>query len=470
MRAFRTELDPNQTQRGLIVSHAGAARWAYNWGLRKHQEAYQRWVSEGKPKKWEGWPNAATLHKELNLLKKSEIPWMYEVSKCAPQEALRNLDRAFKNFLQGKAKYPRFKSKKDGLGSFRLYGAVGATERAAKLPRIGEVRTKERGYLPTSGVVSATVSHRAGRWFVSFLVDQEPKSEAPKPHHVIGVDVGIKHLAVTSDGDFFENPKALQSKERLLRIRQKAVSRKVKGSNNRRKAAEKVAQLHYRISNIRRDSIHKMTTSIAKKTSVIVIEDLNVAGMLRNHKLARAISDASFHEVHRQLGYKVKWYGAQLLKAPMFFPSSKRCSRCGAVRASLALNERVFQCHTCGFEIDRDLNSGLNLKDLAPSLGVSAYCPGSSGPRGTLGETSGWVGTGLEVDQRRTEPCKLSASMYTTSTENGENNTYTPREGDPVKVLQVTHRAGPGGGYVTAHLAVPVGCKAQHSQEHSENP
>jgi len=258
-----------------------------------------------------------------------------------------------------------------------------------QLPSLGELRLKEHGYLPTKDtkVLSATVSESAGRWFVSLQVEEELTDPAPKPTHVIGVDVGIKHLAVTSDGEVFDNPKALIKSQRTLRVRQKAVSRKVKGSTNRRKAVARVARVHRRVANIRRDVIHKMTTAIVKSASTIVIEDLNVSGMLKNHSLARALSDASPSEIHRQLTYKSKWYGSELLKADRFYPSSKRCCCCGNVKETLSLGERTYHCEACGSVIDRDLNASLNLKLLAGSSPVSACCPGSSGLGALAAET-----------------------------------------------------------------------------------
>jgi putative transposase len=248
------------------------------------------------------------------------------------------------------------------------------------LPIIGELRLKEHGYLPVENVkvLSATVSEQAGRWLVSLQVEQEIADPKPKPHHVVGVDVGVKSLAITSDGEVFDNPKALAQAQKTLRIRQKAVSRKVKGSQNRRKAVARVARAHRRVANIRRDAIHKMTTSITKSASIIVIEDLNVSGMLKNHKLARSLSDASLSEIHRQLAYKCKWAGVALHKADRFYPSSKLCSQCGKKKESLSLSERTYRCE-CGLVMGRDLNAAFNLKLLAGSSPVSACCPGSAG-------------------------------------------------------------------------------------------
>lgn len=384
LRAYKTELDPTFAQVKQLLQHAGCARWAYNWGLQKKIEAYK---ATGKS------PSAIDLHRELNFLKKKSVedggvPWMYESSKCAPQEALRNLDNAYKSFFRRcksgakKKGFPRFKSRKNGVGSFRLLGVVYASETHVQLPVIGELRIKERGYLPTEGVrvLSATISESASRWFVSLQVEQELPNPAPKPIHVIGVDVGIKYLAVTSDGQVFDNPKALTKAQRTLRIRQKAVSRKVKGSNNRRKDVTRVARVHRRVTNIRRDVIHKMTTAITKSASTVVVEDLNVSGMMKNHRLARALSDASLSEIHRQLAYKSKWGGGELLKADRFYPSSKRCSECGNVKETLSLDERTYCCEACGAVIDRDLNAAINLKLWPQVSAASACCPGSAGP------------------------------------------------------------------------------------------
>lgn len=385
LRAYKTELDPTGKQVEQLLQHAGCARWAYNWGLRKKIEAYK---AAGKS------PSAIDLHRELNSLKgksreEGGVPWMYESSKCAPQEALRNLDAAYKSFFRrcktgAKRKgFPRFKSRRNGIGSFRLTGSIRASKASVQLPVLGELRVKERGYLPVDSVkvLSATISEQTGRWFVSLQVEQEIVDPEPKAIHVVGVDVGIKHLAVTSDGEIFDNPKALTKAQRTLRIRQKAVSRKQKGSANRRKVVVRVARVHRRVANIRKDAIHKMTTSIAKSASVIVVEDLNVSGMLKNHCLARALSDASLSEIHRQLAYKSKWCGAEFTKADRFYPSSKRCSGCGEVRETLPLSERMYHCKNpvCGLVIDRDLNAAINLKMWPTVASASACCPGSSG-------------------------------------------------------------------------------------------
>ena len=380
MKSYKTELDPNDKQVTHLLQHAGAARWAYNWGLRRKIAARQ---SQQKT------PTAIDLHKELNLLKNlpqesGGVSWMYEVSKCAPQEALRNLDTAYENFFRrckSKAKrkgFPKFKSRNRGIGSFSLTGAIHVTERTIQLPRLGVLRLKEDGYFPVGvPIKSATISERAGKWFVSISTD-EPEPVRPTGTEVLGCDVGIKHLAVLSDGTVFENPRALKNAQTRLRLLQKTVSRRVKGSSNRRKAVHRLAHQHYRVHSIRTDSLHKATSAIATRAKVLVIESLNVSGMMKNHRLAGALSDSGLAEFHRQLEYKLKWSGGQLIKADRFFPSSKTCSACGTVKESLSLSERIFICD-CGFSLDRDLNAAINLRNLAGSSPVTACCPGSSG-------------------------------------------------------------------------------------------
>lgn len=378
-RAFKTELDLNNVQRTMCAQHAGTARYAYNWGLARKIEAQRA---------NEKTPTAIDLHKELNILKQGELSWMYKSSKCSPQEALRNLDKAFDNFfrrvklksqgkLNGKVGFPKFKSKKRGLGGFRLTGTIRVNEKHIQLPRLGKLRLKERGYLPTSGVkiLSATVSEQAGHWFVSLQVETEIPDALASAKPVAGVDLGIKTLAMVSDGTTIANPKALSGSLRKLKRLQQSVSRKVKGSANRRKAVKQLAQAHQRVANIRRDALHQATTTLAKTKSVIVLEDLNVSGMLKNHKLARAISDVGFGEFRRQLEYKAAWYGCRVVLADRFYPSSKKCSRCRIVKEELSLGERVFKCDVCGFECDRDLNAALNLEVLSEVEGWRGVSP-----------------------------------------------------------------------------------------------
>jgi putative transposase len=385
-RAYKVELDLNNEQTTACKQHAGAARWAYNWGLQRKQEAYR---TTGKS------PSAIDLHRELNVLKQTAVPWMYAVSKCAPQEALRNLDRAFDGFFRraklkkvgqyrGKLGYPRPKSKKHGPGDFRLTGSIAAFPDAIQLPRLGRLRLKERGYIPTRGVkmLSATVSEQAGHWYVSLLVEQEqdiPENTGP----VVGVDLGLKRLATLSDGHVEENPRHLKRRLKKIKRLQRAVSRKVKGSQNRKKAARRLGTAYRTVANQRANTLHHLTSRLAKTKSVVVIEDLNVAGMLKNHHLAQAISDVGWGAFRRQLTYKAAWYGCRVVVADRWFTSSKACCRCGWVDEQLTLSERTFRCQhpACRQVMDRDLNAATNLEQLADSSPdrVNACGEGSAG-------------------------------------------------------------------------------------------
>jgi putative transposase len=292
---------------------------------------------------------------------------MYELSKCAPQEALRDLDAAFRNFFEGRAGFPRFKTRKRGAGSFTLTGDIGVRPDRVRLPRIGWVRLKERGYVPSkkAHINSATVSERAGRWFVSISVMEDVGSaEGPAPVQgpVIGVDRGIERLLVVSDGTSIENPKAALRYGRKLKHLQRSLSRKKKGSANRRKAIEALRRVHYSTANVRRDAINKATTTLAKTKSVIVVEDLGVRNMMANHRLPGSIADAAIGEVVRQLEYKTAWYGSSLVKADRWYPSTKRCSGCGYAKGQMSLSERTYRCDVCGLTIDRDLNAARNLE------------------------------------------------------------------------------------------------------------
>ena len=320
------------------------------------------------------------------------------MSKCAPQEALRNLDKAYANFfrrlkllkegkLKGKVGFPKFKSKKKGLGGFRLTGAIHITdakeESKIQLPRIGKVSLKEKGYLPNGVKInSATVSERAGRWFVSVQVEEDISIPAATGEP-IGVDLGLKKMAVCSDSSIYESRKALRNRLKKLARVQRKISRQKKGSKRREITRLQIAKLHFRISNIRKDAIHKATSEIvakskppSKRPSACVIEDLNVAGMLKNRRLSRAIADVSFGELKRQLKYKCLWNGIELIVADRFFASSKICSACGAVKSELTLSEREYVCESCGIIIDRDLNAALNLQKLAGSSSESINARG----------------------------------------------------------------------------------------------
>src|SRR5260370_8790534 len=283
-RAYKTELELNNTQTTACRKHAGAARWAYNWGLARKQEAY---CATGKS------PSAIDLHRELNALKGTAVPWMYEVSKCAPQEALRNLDTAFAQFfrratlqkhgkLHGKLGYPTRKTRKRGLGSFRLTGAIAVFPDAVQLPRLGRLRLKERSYLPADAkILSATVTEQAGHWYVSLLVEQaHVVPENPGP--VVGVDLGLKRLATMSDGATAENPRPLKRRLRTIKRLHRAVTRKVKGSQNRKKAARRLGTAYRTVANQRANTLHQLPSRLAKTPPVEGLEDPNLPALLKH--------------------------------------------------------------------------------------------------------------------------------------------------------------------------------------------
>ncbi|MFX1509795.1 MAG: RNA-guided endonuclease InsQ/TnpB family protein [Promethearchaeota archaeon] len=365
-KGYKTELKLNERQKELCRRHAGCARFAYNWGLLRKITEYKETGSQ---------ISAIDLHKELNQLKKTHYKWMYEVSKCAPQEALRNLDKAFMQFFQRiqrdeKPGFPKFKSRKRGIGSFRLTGVIRVFQDSIQLPRLGRLRLKESGYLPPESqcihILSATISEKAGRWFVSLQVQEDilvKQNFGP----VVGIDVGVCSLVTISDRTVVENPKALNRFERKIKRNQKELARRKHGSKNWEKTLHRLRKTYSRITRIRKDAIHKVTTKLAKTKSIVVIEDLNVEGMRKNRRLSKSISDAGFSEIRRQLEYKTKWYGSKLKLAPRFYPSSKRCSRCGLIKNKLSLSTRIYQCKNCGLEIDRDLNASFNLELVAVS-------------------------------------------------------------------------------------------------------
>jgi putative transposase len=358
LKAYHIELDPNNHQRTQMKKHAGCARFAFNWGLAERIRRHKTKTGN------ERFTNYVEQQRELNRLKLSKFPWMYEVSKCAPQTALQDLEKAFQNFYRGlksakKIGFPKFK-KKGCRDSFRLTGIIKVIGRVIQLPRLGKVRLKETPNL-VGRIINATVSRKADRWFVSICVEQELTEPAPIHGPKIGVDLGLHSLATLSDGTEYRNPSALASKIRKIKRLSRQVSRKRKGSQNRRKAVIRLAKLYWRISNVRKDVLHKLTSYLAKNHSQIMIEDLCVEGLIQNKSLSRAIADVGFYEFRRQLEYKTRWYGSKLVLAPRFFPSSKRCSRCGFTKDKFPLSTREFQCESCGLELERDLNAAINL-------------------------------------------------------------------------------------------------------------
>lgn len=358
LMGFKTELKVNKQQRTQLAKHCGVARHAWNWGLRLTKQILDH--NKANPQDKIKFPTAVDLHKWLVAMVKPECPWYYEVSKCAPQYALRQLSQAWKQAFQKIKQPPRFK-KKGRSDSFTVDGSLTVEHFRVKVPIIGPIKTYERLPVDQKKPKSFTISRTADRWFVSWKTEIEPINE-PKTVAVVGVDLGIKTLATLSTGEVFEGAKSYRKSEKKLSRLQWLNRHKVKGSNNWKKAQIQVARLHRKIANIRKDILHKLTSYLAKNHSKIGIEDLNVSGMLANHKLAKAIANMGFYEFRRQLGYKCDLYGSELVVVERWFPSSKTCSNCGTKKETLSLTQRVFHCDHCGFEIDRDLNASINLE------------------------------------------------------------------------------------------------------------
>ena len=374
--AVKVRLDPTPRQERLMASHAGAARFAYNAGLAHVKEA----LENGETPKWSHYALRRWWNEnkdELAVNKTTGEVWWSQNSKESYSGGLRSLAQGLSNWSksrkgQRKGKrvgFPRFKSKNTVM---RFAYSTGFTAPTAgdpyglKLPRIGRVHCMENVYDRVNGarLVRITVSRRAGNWCASLTVEREQPSS---PAHTlkrgaVGVDLGVKNLATLSDGTVIPNPRALGARLKALRKAQKALSRKVKGSARREKARERVARLHARVADVRADAIHKATTLIARNYSTVCIEDLHVAGMVKNRCLARSVSDVALGEFRRQLEYKTVRSGAVLRVIDRWYPSSKTCSNCGTVKAKLSLSERMFNCDNCGLSIDRDLNAAINIE------------------------------------------------------------------------------------------------------------
>jgi putative transposase len=353
-RAYKYRFYPTDEQKEQLAKTFGCARFVYNWGLEKKTEAWQK---EQKPLSY---PDLCEILTEL----KTEKPFLAEVSSVVLQQSLRNLSVGFTNFFEKRADYPSFKTR-DSRQSVR-YAKTGFTLKGNQLNLAKQSEPLNISWsrpLPKDAeLVSITVSKdKAQRYFVSILVRTDIKPlKKVKPE--VGIDVGIKTLASISDGEKLENPRTLIRKERRLKIRGRRLSRKVKGSENRKKAKLVVAKQHAKITDTRKDYIHKFTTEIIRENQAVFVEGLNVAGMMRNHKLAKHIGDASWGEMFHQLEYKADWYGRTYLELDRFFPSSKLCSACGHQLISLDLSVREWDCPSCGAHHDRDINAAKNIK------------------------------------------------------------------------------------------------------------
>ena len=386
LTAHRVALDPNDVQATYFAKACGVARFAYNWALGQWQEQYE----ENQKDSTKSRPSEGALRRYLNSIKKEQFPWMLEVTKNAPQMAIIQLGKAFKNFFSGRTKYPKFR-KKGQHDRFTLTSDQFAIDgQRIRVPHLGWVRMREA--LRFSGkILSATISRTADRWFVSVAIEtsEDPPKLQALDQKTVGVDLGISAMATLSTGEKIVGPKPHRALLSRLKLLSKAVSRKIKGSKNRIKAKTKLARLHARISNIRLDAIHKMTTELVRCHTSICIEDLHVQGMIKNRRLSRSIADMGFNEFRRQLEYKASRKGIRLVVADRYFPSSKICSQCGHLHDCLPLSVRQWVCSSCRAVHDRDVNAASNLAAYAVSSTVNA-CGGSSSDltNSSYGETA----------------------------------------------------------------------------------
>ena len=441
LQAYQFALDPTPGQDAALRSHCGGQRRAFNWGLARVKANLDQRAAEktyGIPEQqltpsvpW----SAYSLRKDWNQAKDEVAPWWAENSKEAYSSGLANLATALGNWAdskRGKRKgrtlgFPRFKGKRSGLSCRFTTDAFGLTDqdrRHVKLPRVGLVRTHEstrklarhveRG---TARIRSATVSHRGGRWFVAFSVEISRTDPVPaRPDTAVGVDLGVKSLAVLSTGETIPNPRYLETALRELRRLQRQAARRI-GPDRRarrrpsarwRKTQARIGRLHAQVANARRDGPHKLSTRVVRTHGAVVIEDLNVAGMTRNRRLARRVAGVGMAELRRQIEYKAAWSGVHVHVADRWYPSSKTCSACGVVKAKLRLSDRVYRCEACGLVLDRDLNAARNLAALvqretsSPSCGATINEPDGNPHKTRTARASGTAtGRPAPAGQRR---------------------------------------------------------------------
>ena len=357
-RAYKYRLNPTPEQIVFFNKSFGCCRFVYNYMLGKRIEAYQR------DKTKIGWVELAKMLTELK--KEDGKEWLSEVSNECLQQSIRNMDSAFVKFFREKAGFPNFKAKHYSRQSYKAINSVSVDldNNKVRLPKIGWVK-----FFPNrkfdGKVCSATVSKTpTGKYFIYVLVDdgkEIPVKPAVRYDTSIGIDVGIKDFAVCSNGDVYANPKYLEKSEARLKVLQRRFSKTKKGSNRRELARKTLARQYEKVSNQRNNFLHQVTSKIVRENQTIIIEDLNVKGMLKNHRLAKSISSVSWSEFFRQLEYKCEWYGRNLIRIGRFEASSKTCI-CGYVNSELKLSDREWVCPKCGRHNDRDILASVNIK------------------------------------------------------------------------------------------------------------
>ena len=368
MKAYKFKFEPTKAQAAQLAIEFGCARFVWNRGLIERDYAY---------KNWDVSLNSNDLSRHITQYKKTEYPWLCDATAGVLNQKLIDQDKAFDNFFKGRAKFPKFKKKSHAqsiryqldqrivLNNFRAGELL-------KLPKLGELKVKWSqvpGGIPKMVTVSKSAS---GKYFVGFMCEVE-QGLMPMTGKVVGIDVGIKDVVVTSDGFHSGAPKYTYYYQRRLRKAQRVLSRKKKGSNGWKKQRIVVARIHETITNSRKDFLHKLTTKLVSENDVICVEDLNVSGMLKNRKLSKAVADVGIFELNRQIEYKAQWYGKEVVKISRWFPSTKTCSSCGEIKP-MKLSERVYECG-CGLSLDRDLNAAINIKMAGLAMSGAIYQP-----------------------------------------------------------------------------------------------
>jgi putative transposase len=366
MKAYKFRLLPTKAQEEQLAKEFGCARWVWNRALIERDYAYKAW-GVGL--------SSHNMSRHITQYKKADYPWLNDATAGVLTQKLIDQDKAFDNFFNGRASFPKFK-KKSHTQSIRYQmdqRCVLNNYRAGellKLPKLGELSVKWSqvpGGIPKMVTVSKSAS---GKYFVGFMCEVE-QGLMPMTGKVVGVDVGIKDVIVTSEDDRSGAPKFTYKYQRKLKKAGRRLNKKRKGSNGWKKQRIVVAKIHEKIANSRKDFLHKLTTKLVSENDVICVEDLNVSGMMKNRKLSKAVADVGIFELNRQIEYKAQWYGKEVIKISRWFPSTKTCSSCGNVRI-MKLSQRVYECE-CGLTMDRDLNAAINIKKAGEVLSGAIY-------------------------------------------------------------------------------------------------